>query len=615
MALGFALCLVGPTSASASSYTIVAGGQPVTVKTTAADENATASFAGSVGQRTSLKMSAVTIGTSGCCSTKVSIRKPGGTNLVAPFYVGRTGRFMEPKVLPVDGTYRIFVDPQGTAKGAMTLALYDVPEDATTPLAPDGAPVTLSTTAPGQNARGTFTANEGDRVSLQLSDFGFSTSSTSGATVSIVNPDGTLLTPGTAVGTGGKFIDTKTLPQTGTYAVVVNPTTTNVGSGTLTLFGVPADAGGVLELGTPALFETTVPGQNVAPTFAGTQGQRVSFGLTDVAFGASTCCDARFSVLAPDGSVLSAAQSIGSNGLFSEPVSLPATGSYTVRVDPQEMRTGSVTIAAYAVPADASASMTPGGAPATLTTSAPGQNALATFTGVAGTRISLVVSDVSFGASPCCGARLSIKKPDGSVLETAQAFGTSGHYVDATRLPASGTYTILVDPQGEATGSATLALYDVPPDVAGSIAYGGSASPSVSTPGQNARLSFAGVAGQRVALKLSNVTIGASSCCGAKLSFLKPDGNPLGIPLSFDTDGAYVPPRTLPVTGTYKILVDPVLYATGAVTINLHNVPADSTAAIGTTGSRSRSLRQSARTPGSPSAASPVSSSASRSRT
>src|SRR5207237_7739276 len=47
-------------------------------------------------------------------------------------------------------------------------------------------------------------------------------------------------------------------------------------------------------------------------------------------------------------------------------------------------------------------------------------------------------------------------------------------------------YTITIDPQGTATGSATLTLYDVPPDVTGSLAIGGPPQPvSVGTPGQN----------------------------------------------------------------------------------------------------------------------------------
>ena len=59
-------------------------------------------------------------------------------------------------------------------------------------------------------------------------------------------------------------------------------------------------------------------------------------------------------------------------------------------------------------------------------------------------------------------------------------------------------------------GSMTLTLYDVPPDVSGSIVdRRGAGQPRLGpAPGQNATLRFDGTAGQRVSLRLSNVTIG-----------------------------------------------------------------------------------------------------------
>src|SRR5918992_3709331 len=85
---------------AASTYTIVLGGPPITVATTAADENVNVNFSGTAGQRIAVKLSSVTFGTSSCCSTKVSVRKPDGTNLIAPTNVGRSGGFLGPQNLP-----------------------------------------------------------------------------------------------------------------------------------------------------------------------------------------------------------------------------------------------------------------------------------------------------------------------------------------------------------------------------------------------------------------------------------------------------------------------------------------------------------------------------------
>ena len=69
--------------AAAATVPILAGGPPVTVDVSTAGDTATLTFDGSIGQRVSLDVSEVTIGTSTCCSTKVSIFKPDGKTLVA----------------------------------------------------------------------------------------------------------------------------------------------------------------------------------------------------------------------------------------------------------------------------------------------------------------------------------------------------------------------------------------------------------------------------------------------------------------------------------------------------------------------------------------------------
>jgi hypothetical protein len=136
-------------------------------------------------------------------------------------------------------------------------------------------------------------------------------------------------------------------------------------------------------------------------------------------------------------------------------------------------------------------------------------------------------------------------------------------------LPASGTYTILVNPQGTDLGSMTLTLHDVPADLTGSIAIGGAAvSLNLGpVPGQNATLGFDGAAGQRVTLRLTNVTIG-NSCCGARISLLKPDGTNVVPSIFVGTSGATMT-ATLPVAGRYSIVVDPQGSYTGGITLTL----------------------------------------------
>src|SRR4029079_18477087 len=100
--------------------------------------------------------------------------------------------------------------------------------------------------------------------------------------------------------------------------------------------------------------------------------------------------------------------------------------------------------------------------------------------------------------------------------------------VHASLVALTGRSRILADPQATATGSMTLTLYDVPPDATAAISPSGPpVTVTTAVPGQNAAATFCVPAGQRVSLALTNVTIGSSSCCSARVSVTKPDGSTL----------------------------------------------------------------------------------------
>ncbi len=141
----------------------------------------------------------------------------------------------------------------------------------------------------------------------------------------------------------------------------------------------------------------------------------------------------------------------------------------------------------------------PGGASEDITITTPGQNAKLSFDGTAGRRVSLKLTNVTAGWS-----LVSILKPDGTALLNRQWVGGNG-YIDTKELPATGTYSLVIDPENANTGNLALTLYDVPPDVGGAIIADGSPRTiTIATPGQNARLPFDGGQGQRVSLRLSH---------------------------------------------------------------------------------------------------------------
>jgi hypothetical protein len=530
---------------ASQAYPITAGGPAVTVTTRTADENARLRFEGQAGQRVSLKLSAVSIS-----SSYVSILKSDGTPLGGNVYVSIFGGFVDTRTLPATGSYTILVDPQGTATGSMTLALYDVPPDLGGTIAPGGSSLTASIATPGQNARLAFDAQSGQRVSLKLAQVSIANSY-----VSIMKPDGTPLGGSVYVSSFGGFVDTRALPASGTYTILIDPQDAAIGSMTLTLYDVPADVSGTIALSGASLTATIgTPGQNARLTFAGQSGQRVSLKLAPVSISSSYV-----SILKPDGAPLAGNVYVSSFGGFVDTRTLPATGTYTIVIDPQDTATGSMTLALYEVPADVAGTITAGGPAATFATTAPGQNARIAFDGQAGQRISLKLSAVSIANS-----YVSILKPDGNPLGGNAYVGTSGGFLDTRTLPAAGTYTILLDPQEGATGSATVRLYDVPADVPGTLVIGGpSLTATIAIPGQNARITFDGRAGQRVNLTFSGVSVLFSY-----FSILRPNGTTLVSQTFLFTSGRTVT-MDLPADGTYAIPIDPQSSETGSMTLSV----------------------------------------------
>jgi Subtilase family len=532
------------TGSATQAYPISAGGPPVTITTTSPGENAELRFSGTAGERVSLAMSGVTM-----TAAQVTVVKPGGGN-VAMTYAGTSGGFIDTKTLPVTGIYTIVVDPMLNVTGSMTLTLYDVPADSVGTITPGGATTSISTSTPGQNARMTFNGIAGQRISLQLSGVSFSL-----AFISILRPDGSALLTNRYVSTSGAFIDTMSLTATGAYTIVVDPQGAATGSATLTLFDVPPDAGGpITPGGAAASVSTNTPGQNARLSFDAAAGQRVSVKITSSTFSSATV-----SIVGPDGKGVGSSSVIGSGTGFMDARALPAAGTYEIFVNPPNMTTGSATFTLYDVPADVTGTLTPGGPSASASMTTPGQNAKFTFDGAAGQRVSLKVS-----GSTLSQAYVSITKPDGSTFVKNTIFATLGTFIDTQSLPVAGTYTVTIDPQSSTTGSVTLTLYDVPADATATVTIGGAAQPvSIGTPGQNARVTFDGTAGRAISLKLSSITISSSY-----VSILKPDGTAL-VPNTLVGTTIRTITATLPVDGTYTIVIDPQAAAVGSMTLTL----------------------------------------------
>ena len=299
--------------------------------------------------------------------------------------------------------------------------------------------------------------------------------------------------------------------------------------------------------------------------FEGTAGQRAGIKATS-----SSITSTHFSILRPNGVEISNGTIITGGGFVDTP-QFNSTGTYAIVVDPNSTYTGSVTFTLY-VFSDVTGSITAGGSSVTATTSTPGQNALYSFSGTTGQRISVKVTSGSYSGGSINGADVYLQKLQGPTLSSILVANTG--FIDTQTLTASGTYFVVVDPKTAATGSVTINLYDVPADTSGTITPNGSSvTVTVGTPGQNDTHTFSGTTNQRISLKLTSASWTGGNPSTAHVYIKKPDGTTLTSGVT--PSSGFIDLQVLPSTGTYTILTDGDNSSTGNVTLTLYEVAAD----------------------------------------
>nr|WP_233411018.1 IPT/TIG domain-containing protein [Rugamonas sp. CCM 8940] len=509
-------------------------------------QNGRYSFPALAGQKLTLGYTGFTTSPAGQ-SLKYSVYKPDGVLLFSDSWSNDNSNSLP--LLPVSGDYTLLVDPRGAALGAnVTLTLSTELAGA---LVIDGAPVSFASTRAGQNGRYTFTGAAGQTLGLGYT--GFSRTPAGGSiTYGVYKPDGGLLFSDSWGNNNSNNLPK--LPLDGTYSVLVDPSGVAAANVTLTL---SSDVAGVLLANAaPTTFSSARPGQNGRYTFSGTAGQKYWMAWSNGSFGVA----AAINVLKPDGTSL-VTGSVKTGATLDIPL-LPASGTYTVFIDPAAADTGRVDLQLNSAPVDLVGVIVADGAPLQLDLGLQ-QRAALTFNGTAGQTLGL-----GYGAVATVPAAQSLTysviKPDGVVLFSETLPGNNSSSLPA--LPVSGSYTISVVPQAGVTG-ASLAL-SLSSDLAGVLAIDGASTTfSSARPGQNGRYSFPALAGQKLTLGYTGFT---TSPVGQilKYSVYKPDG----VLLFSDTwsnDNSNLLPA-LPVSGDYTLLVDPRGAALGAnVTLTL----------------------------------------------
>jgi trimeric autotransporter adhesin len=188
----------------------------------------------------------------------------------------------------------------------------------------------------------------------------------------------------------------------------------------------------------------------------------------------------------------------------------------------------------------------PGGTGPTFTTSRPSQVAVGLFDGTVGQQPTLTFANVTMGA------QYQIFAPDGSQLTTGPV--TNNTALNLPPLSQAGTYALYLE-SGASPGSATVTLLN---PLIGTVPTNGTPTPEALLPGQNALLTFAGVAGQSYSLELTQFSTNPSGAALA-ISILNPDGT---LNSSCGQYSASANPTgncdfTLGASGTFTIQIQP----------------------------------------------------------
>jgi YD repeat-containing protein len=456
--------------------------------------------------------------------------------------------FIDGQILSTSGTYALGVDPSGTS-GSVSITL-NLATDIQQTLVVDGPPLTAANTAPGQNIRFSFSGFAGQHLNLLFSNITFDFN----CALSLVGQDGTHLTTygNCAGGQGNIFVDILPLPKTQTYNIIIDPGGPQTGSITAQLSTPPPDVVGSITIGGPPVaVNTPNPGQYGKLTFTGNSGQRVSLNITNPSYPLCVLL-----LLAPNGTNLVNA---ACGGQIIVPT-LPTSGTYTIVLAPQLGGPGSATVVLNDA-SDLLGSITADGTPVTVNTPVVGQDARLSFSGTAGQRVSLLVTNVVSASG-----NISLLRTDGSTQSVMAVNVGSTNFMAPVTLTTTGTYSLLVAHNSSSTTSETLQLYTVPPDVTGTISIGGPpVTITVTTPGQNASLTFGGTAGQNVSFAFTNGAFPANECT---MQVLNPDSTVLANAICTGTSGAAVF-GTLGQTGTYTLKIQTQGGPTGSVTLQL----------------------------------------------
>jgi hypothetical protein len=292
----------------------------------------------------------------------------------------------------------------------------------------------------------------------------------------------------------------------------------------------PVIEGGPLEFGKFTGGEIKTPGQTAKYTFEAAAGQTIYFDVQ------STSEGTYFILTAPDGRT----EIFNIYNSDQGPVVLEEAGTYTLVVDPDSANKPTYEFVIWNIdPPLIEGGPIEAGKFMSGEIKTPGQTASYTFEATAGQTIYFDVQTTSEGTY------FILTAPDGRT----EVFNIYNSDEGPVVLEEAGTYTLSIDPDGANKPAYEFIVWDVNPPVieGGPIEVGKFVSGEIETPGQTARYTFEGTAGQNILFDVQ------STSEGAYFILYAPDGRTEVFNVYNNDTG----PVQLAETGSYTLIVDP----------------------------------------------------------
>jgi YD repeat-containing protein len=229
-------------------------------------------------------------------------------------------------VLTETGTYTVLAYTGDGSTGTASLSLFDIAQDFSAPIEANGETVTANFTAPGEDARLTFTGKIGENISLNLTPTG--TFDDCSVNLAILKPDGSTLNSTQCVGTA-QLISQVVLPMNGTYTILLTTTDNTTGTLAVNLYSVVNVTGTITIGGPPVKITLGTPGQIANLTFSGAKGQKLIVSGDDSTVGCT------LDNIVQGAKVVFNDEECGASW-SSSAETLPSTGKYTLSIVPQD---------------------------------------------------------------------------------------------------------------------------------------------------------------------------------------------------------------------------------------------------------------------------------------